>query len=172
MIDLTCEICTDLIPLVRDGAASEESRLAVERHVRTCPACRALYGGDPVPAAEPDPLRALQRLRRQSRSFMLVLLAFGVFLGMGMTGQGIFYNSLLMPVVGILGYCVMRWHALYAVPGMLLLSGLMMSLPFFQPSPDLVEPGYSLVWAAIFAGFASAGALAAGLAHFAFKKEE
>ncbi len=49
MNKLSCEICMDLIPLVRDGAASEESREAVEAHIAECPDCRAFYRqGPPV----------------------------------------------------------------------------------------------------------------------------
>lgn len=35
-----CELIRDLIPLCHDGACSEESRKAVEEHLRTCSACR------------------------------------------------------------------------------------------------------------------------------------
>ena len=47
--EITCEMCMDLMPLVRDGVASEDSRLAVEDHLRSCPRCRDLYGGETVP---------------------------------------------------------------------------------------------------------------------------
>ena len=33
MIELSCQICRDLIPLVQDGVASEESVNAVTAHV-------------------------------------------------------------------------------------------------------------------------------------------
>lgn len=49
MNEITCGLCMDLIPLVRDGIASGESRDAVERHVQSCAACRKLYSGAPPP---------------------------------------------------------------------------------------------------------------------------
>lgn len=38
-----CEMIRDLIPLYYDGACSEESRKAVEEHIRNCPSCRAFF---------------------------------------------------------------------------------------------------------------------------------
>ena len=49
--EISCDICRDLLPLVQDGVASEDSRAAVEAHLRSCPACRALAGD----AAPPPP---------------------------------------------------------------------------------------------------------------------
>ena len=42
MIELSCQICRDLIPLVQDGVASEESVNAVTAHVKSCPHCAKL----------------------------------------------------------------------------------------------------------------------------------
>ena len=43
MTELTCDICRDLIPLVVDGVASEESEAAVKEHVAVCAECRDMY---------------------------------------------------------------------------------------------------------------------------------
>lgn len=57
MIQITCEICKDLIPLVQDGVASGDSASAVERHIQSCPQCRVMWEGQiPRPAdSSPDP---------------------------------------------------------------------------------------------------------------------
>ena len=46
MIQITCEICKDLIPLVQDGVASGDSASAVERHIQRdrSPALRTAAG--------------------------------------------------------------------------------------------------------------------------------
>ena len=41
MMDISCEIVRDLLPLYHDGVCSPESRAAVEEHLKNCPACRA-----------------------------------------------------------------------------------------------------------------------------------
>ncbi|EJX02388.1 hypothetical protein EVA_09508, partial [gut metagenome] len=45
MNEISCDICIDLIPLVEDGVASEDSRKAVEAHVANCESCREKYSG-------------------------------------------------------------------------------------------------------------------------------
>ena len=57
MNTISCDICMDLIPLVRDGVASADSAAAVEEHLKTCPACRKAFGkGIPAPAKEKENL--------------------------------------------------------------------------------------------------------------------
>ena len=55
MNDITCDVCRDLMPLVKDGIASADSRLAVERHLESCPSCRARFE-KPLPAGGERPL--------------------------------------------------------------------------------------------------------------------
>lgn len=94
MNEISCEICVDLIPLVRDGAASGDSRGAVERHVGQCPACRALYAGETPPRLDAD--RALTRAVRRVQTISAVVLGAAVLLGMIvceciMQGSSIFF---------------------------------------------------------------------------------
>lgn len=100
--DLACDICRDLIPLVRDGVASEASRRAVEQHLAGCAACRAVWQGETPPP--PDDRHVLSRLRRQVRRWMGALLAAGLGLGLVFSGsgEGLPWNTLVMPVLGAL----------------------------------------------------------------------
>ena len=41
-----CDLIRDLIPLVKDGIASEKSKVAVTSHIDECPACRGEYAAD------------------------------------------------------------------------------------------------------------------------------
>ncbi len=171
MSDIPCGLCMDLIPLVRDGIASEESRQAVERHIQSCAACAALYGGEAPPAANAE--RAFRRFRQQTRTFAILLMAFGIFFGVGLTtGANMFYNSLIMPIVGVFGYLVFRWRALYRVPALLLAAhGLLNGFRTIweKDGLDLLS---LLVWTGVYIVFAVAGTLAAGLLHYAFRKEK
>ena len=40
---IPCAVAQDLMPLVIDGAASEQSRQAVAQHVAACSACSQIY---------------------------------------------------------------------------------------------------------------------------------
>ena len=65
-----CDLIRDLLPLYQDGVCSEESRAAVEEHLRECPSCLAYEtarceadGLFPVPGEEPEQT-ADQELRK------------------------------------------------------------------------------------------------------------
>ena len=83
---MTCDVIRDLMPLCADGVASEESRAAVEEHIRTCAACRALYESmcAPVeaqePAKEPDYMDAVRQQKKENRRF--ILRVYGIALGL------------------------------------------------------------------------------------------
>lgn len=168
--EISCDICRDLLPLVQDGVASEDSRAAVEAHLRTCPACRALAGGTMPPP--PDEQRLLRRVRQQLRGVLLIVLLVGILFGLELTnGTNMFYNSLLMPLLGAVGYLVYRWKALWRIP--LLLLGLCVAVGLLNllrglPAADALG---LLVWTGFYCLFALAGVLIAGLLHFALKKE-
>ena len=109
MNKITCEICKDLMPLVKDGIASEDSRLAVEEHVNECEECKMLYASEKTEIVEinPDLEMELGKLKRKLQIFSTVLMMFGVFFGLSLTAsEEMFYNSLIMPVIGGLGYVI------------------------------------------------------------------
>lgn len=170
MNDISCGICRDLIPLVKDGVAGEDSRAAVETHVAVCETCRAVYEGPAAPADGPTAFAALWRKARLLAAMVMML---GIFAGMSFTGsQELFYNALLMPLIGGLGFLVFRWKALYNIPLLLLACGLVtLGLDALRGMGQLDLPSL-LMWTVIYCGFALAGMLIAFLLCFALKKED
>ena len=49
---MNCDIVRDLLPLYEDGLCSEESRKAVEEHLKSCEACRKLLPEGPAEAGQ------------------------------------------------------------------------------------------------------------------------
>ena len=99
----------DLIPLVKDGIASDDSVKAVTLHTEQCDSCRALLGDIPSPAADTD--KAFKKFTGQLRTFSVMLMMFGLLFGFGLTaGSEIFYNSIIMPAIGALGYVIFGWN--------------------------------------------------------------
>ena len=120
MIQITCEICMDLIPLVQDGVAAGDSVSAVEQHIQSCPQCRAMWEGQ-IPHSA-DSGRILEKVRHRTRVFMGIVLMFGIFFGLSLTaGSGLFLDSLSMPVI----------HRLLPVP---------LEIPVSYPVPSLCHP--------------------------------
>lgn len=100
--NLSCDVCRDLMPLVRDGVASDGSRAAVERHLTQCPACRAIWRGEEPPP--PNDRRVLGRIRSRVRLWMGGVLAAGMLMGLlfSTSGDSLPWNAVVMPVLGVL----------------------------------------------------------------------
>lgn len=172
MNDISCDICMDLIPLVKDGAASQDSQKAVAAHTAHCANCRAL-----LPQVSPPPQmhdgHVLRGLRQRLAMGALILIFAGAFLGVGLSdSQAVFYNILIMPAIGALGYVALRKKAFLTPVGLFALSYL---VPLFQlfirgEGGENAADGL-FFWALIYCGLCALGTLIAALLHFAFRKD-
>ena len=175
MNKITCDMCMDLIPLVKDGIASEDSRLAVEEHVKSCEDCRKMYEGE---VTEPSIVNVdleleLGKLKRKLQTFSTVLMMFGGFFGLSLTAsEEMFYNSLIMPVIGALGYVIFRWGAVYQIPILLLVMQLLINCFGMIRGMEIMPVMGVVTWVGIYSIFVGIGVLVAGLLHFAFRKEK
>ena len=179
--DLPCEICRDLLPLVRDGVASEASRLAVEEHLAHCEACRELWGEEAPPPLHRD--RVLGRIRRRLYAWQGAMTAAGLILGMALanTGQA-GYNILLLPVLG----AAVQWLSPRRARWLPLLVWLLMMGVSLAPSARflltrLAQGDWNAVcgtltseglWCLLYAALCVLSMLAAALFHYALRKEE
>lgn len=174
MNKITCDMCMDLIPLVKDGIASEDSKQAVEAHLKTCEACKKRYDGAIAESSlvNVDLELELGKLKRKLQTFSTVLMMFGVFFGLSLTAsQEMFYNSLIMPVIGALGYVIFRWKAVYFVPVLLLITQCLINFFGMARGMEYMAFVEILMWIGIYTIFVELGVLVAGLLHFAFRKE-
>ena len=162
-------MCIDLMPLVQDGIASEDSRNAVLQHLKECPDCRALYEGEiPAPSKRNE---LLQKIQRKAQIFSAMIMMFGIFYGLMLTaGNGIFMNVIIMPIIGAIGYYIFRWRGLYILPALLLVTHLITN--YLGLCGEVLEPTGLFMWTAIYCGVALVGFVIAALLHFAFRKED
>ena len=169
MNKITCDMCIDLMPLVQDGVASEDSRNAVLQHLQECPDCRALYEDE-----IPSPSRShelLGKVQRRAQLFSAMVMMFGIFYGLMLTaGNGIFMNVIIMPVIGGISYYLFRWKAIIIVPPLLLATHFLTNALGLEG--QRLMPVEVLMWTAIYCGVALVGFVIAALLHFAFKKED
>ena len=174
MNKITCEICKDLLPLVKDGIASEDSRLAVEEHVKECDSCKVMYdNAAQEPSVNPDMEFEIGKIKKRLQTFSAMLLMFGVFFGLSLTSsEEMFYNSLIMPVIGCLGYVLFRWKALHQIPILLLVILLFINGFGMIRGMEVMPVMQVIMWVAIYSVFVVLGILATGLLHFAFQKEK
>ena len=169
MNKISCDMCIDLMPLVQDGVASEDSRNAVLLHLQECPDCRALYEGEiPAPSKSSE---LLGKVQRKAQLFSAMVMMFGIFYGLMLTaGNGIFMNVLIMPIIGGIGYYLFRWKALYIVPSLLFVTHIFTNA--LGLGGEVLEPMGLFMWTAIYCGVALIGFVIAALLHFVFRKED
>ena len=169
MNKITCDMCIDLMPLVQDGVASDDSRNAVLRHLQECPDCRALYEGEiPAPSKSHE---LLGKVQRRAQLFSAMVMMFGIFYGLMLTaGNGIFMNVIIMPIIGGIGYYLFRWKALFIIPPLLLVTHFITNA--LGLGGEGLMPVEVVLWTAIYCGVALVGFVIAALLHFAFKKED
>lgn len=180
MLNKNCNIVKDLLPLYAEGMASEESRGFVEEHLACCEDCRKELEDikkEPTVKCEPtgdssDLKKALKKLRGRIEVLAAMIIIFGSVLGVGLTNHtSMFYNIVIMPIIGALGYVIMRWRALYNIPIILVLSTVLEMFLRFIGGESVSLAGYfgMLIY---YAPAALVGIVIAALYAFAFRKEE
>ncbi|MDE6726738.1 MAG: zf-HC2 domain-containing protein [Oscillospiraceae bacterium] len=168
---ITCELCRDLIPLVKDGVASADSEAAVRIHIAGCSGCALLFDGksaeDGNPAELPREPRGIKRAKRYLTAVYAVVMLLGLYVGLSLTDSAdMFFNTLIMPIAGILGYLAFRIRSLYIVPVLLLIINIIANgLGLFVERLDALSV---ISWTFIYSLFALAGIVISILLHFAF----
>ena len=177
-----CSVVRDLLPLYVEDMVNPETAQYVKSHLENCPECRAelesliaeesltiIEKKSAANIDEAKPLkRIMKRINRQLYSLSYSLIIFFIFLGCGWTGgENLMYNSLIMPVVGVFGYYVFRWKAVYKIPILLLIIDIFVCL-FGLVDLDLYS---AFLWTVIYSIFVFVGILIAFLLHFALRKE-
>lgn len=164
-------MCMDLIPLVKDGVASEDSKNAVEEHVKSCKSCRSFYNIEDTPEAV-NKEQIVVKVKRKMQFFFTILMMFGIFFGLSLTaGADMFYNSLIMPVIGALGYLIFRKKVFYNVPLLLLVTHLVTNGLAAMRGAEHMDVYSVFVWTVIYSILAAVGALIVWLLDFAFRRE-
>ena len=178
-----CSVVRDLLPLYMEDMVSAETAQYINEHLKNCNECQAelanLKAGAELSTVEAKSIprsddakpfkKMMKRMNRQFYSIAYAALIFLIFLGFGWTaGNNLMYNSLIMPIVGVFGYYVFKWKAVYKVPVLLLLIDL--AVFAFQ----LVEIDFAdtLMWTMLYAIFVLVGVAIAFLLHYAFRKED
>ena len=101
-----------------------------------------------------------------------MLMMFGIFFGVSLTaGSELFYNTLIMPIIGALGYYIFRWKALYNVPILLFITQSVTNLFGIIRGTEHLNLYSLFIWTFLYSIFAILGTIVAWLLHFAFRKE-
>ena len=183
MMKTECSIVKDLLPLYVEDMVSEETAQYVSVHLNICADCKAEYDAlksdGPLTNIEKKPdvnieqaksfKTIMRRMNRQFNSMAYSLVILLIFLGFSWTGgENLMYNSLIMPVVGIFGYYVFKWKAVYKIPVLLF------AVELFIFAFKLWDLDFhsAIIWTLLYAIFVFVGIAIAFLLHYVFGKEK
>ena len=181
-----CNIIRDLLPLYAEGIVSEDTAVFVEAHIKTCEACAqeleklrkptGLETERKTETAKNEERARIKKIQRKItlrlQTFSMVLMMLGMIFGLGLTTGGeLFYNALIMPFVGVLGYIVYRWRAVYAMPIVFFTTHAAINLLNFVRGMEYLDAWSFVIWTMIYGFFIIIGVAISYLLHFAFKKE-
>ncbi|HBB29187.1 MAG TPA: hypothetical protein DC000_08070 [Clostridiales bacterium] len=178
MNKISCDVCMDLMPLVKDCVASEESIKLVEKHIKECECCRNEYDNvTAIKNTDVNDKKIVRQIKRNLIFLLIGILLIGSILGIALSYSfGMFYNFILMPVLGGVGYLVLskRW---YYIPLWifilsyiwLFISGFIEGMQYYtSPIFFIISP---LFLSFIYTGLSIIGIIITRLLKFAFKKE-
>ena len=113
MNKISCNICLDLIPLVKDGIASKDSENLVLGHISECNSCREIYDNySPIPNNKSDDKRIRKNIKKNILFAVITLLLLGFSWAIILSNSmNMFYNSLIMPTIGIFAYILLNKKA-------------------------------------------------------------
>ena len=173
MNKISCGICQDLIPLVVDNVAGEESKAAVEEHIGCCESCRKAYEESEPLFISPDDERVLRDLRRCRIMGVICLMAFGAVIGVGFSeSQELFYNILIMPAIGAVGVLALGKKGLLSPLLPTFFFFLIKFIQILRGVAPVSELATAFFWSLWYGVFCLAGGAAALLLQYAFGKEK
>ena len=170
---ISCDVCQDLIPIVKDDIASNDSKNLVLDHIKECQFCKEAYG-DNVEKPTYEDRAIIKDIRKKVYKLGLLILVGTTLFGTAMTNsQGVFYNFLIMPLVGIIGYWVLKPNWIVVVPFVFVTSGLWNFFAGIITENMGVVHGlqFGMIYGGVYTFLAAIGILIGLLLAVAFKKE-
>ncbi|HHY14314.1 MAG TPA: zf-HC2 domain-containing protein [Thermoanaerobacterales bacterium] len=177
MIKISCDVCLDLIPLVKDNVASKDSINLVKEHISECKSCRIQFDGEIETLPEMDDKQVLLKIRNRIFIMAISAIIIGALIGIGLTeGPGLFYNILIMPLIGAIAYFTLNGRSYYFPIGLFILSYFWILIKYtfdgtFTNAGILSVFIAPIFWSLIYAGLSLLGIIIAFLLKFAFRKE-
>lgn len=97
---ISCEVISDLIPLVKDNVASEETIKLVSEHIKDCEECKMELGDYNLGnTTKINDMRVVSNIKKRLFLISSTLLYIGAFIGMALNKNS---SSNLIPLITIL----------------------------------------------------------------------
>ncbi|MFI3116187.1 MAG: zf-HC2 domain-containing protein [Clostridia bacterium] len=172
MNKISCDVCMDLMPLVLDDIASEDSENLVHEHIKTCENCKKLYTKTEIPTMEDA--KVINNIKKQVRNLLALIVVLTTMFSASITGTSlVFYNVVLMPIVGGLSYAVLKKKTYLALLFIFITVCLTNTAWLFFESQEFIFSFMgSISYAGLYVFVALIGVIVAVLLEFGFKKEK
>lgn len=175
-MNLPCNVILDLIPLVKDNVASEETNKLVKNHIQSCENCKEILNSfslENQKEKEINDKKIIKKIKKHSFIIGTSLLILGVTISSLFTFSFlVFYNFYIIPIIGIICYSFFKNKSIYFSYGLLVISYVMIliqsliDIEKFSYEIFIVPIPYCLIYIILF----FAGVLISLLIHYAFKK--
>lgn len=176
-MNINCNVILDLIPLVKDGVASNESAFLVNEHVKHCASCKTDLDAFETIKIEPLNLKdkkIIFDIKRSVYISQIVILALGAVLGIALSSSmGMFYNFIIMPIIGGVSLILFKNKWVFVALAIFVVTYL------WQTVLVMAENGFSvtgftvgLYFSTVYAFLVVLGTVIARLLRFAFEKGE
>lgn len=176
MLNISCDIIRDLIPLVKDGVASDDSVIIVNEHINACASCKSEFETldviNPLQSSIKD-AKIISAMKRSIFVTQIIILILGGIFGVALSdSMGMFYNFTIMPIIGGVSVVALKrkWYLTPIV--IFIISYLWTALS------EIVTNGFEwiflyggLYYATIYTVLVLLGVLIAMLLKITFKKE-
>ncbi|MBK1810698.1 zf-HC2 domain-containing protein [Clostridium sp. YIM B02505] len=101
-MNISCDVVLDLIPLVKDNVASEDSVKLVKDHIKNCESCKIEFGIHTLPIdTELNDKRVVSTIKKNLILAMSALLLIGAFIGMALNKNS--HSNFMPAVIVVLG---------------------------------------------------------------------
>lgn len=173
---ISCDVCLDLIPLIKDDIASKDSKNLVMEHIETCKSCYQVYYQQPIiEQIEPNDNKILFKIKKRILFVCMAFIILGIILGIAITNtMNVFYNALIMPAVGGISYLIFRKKAIFISLGLgiiaFLLQGILQLFVVFLDNSNFMFTTL-FVYIGIYAFFSLVGICITMLLEYTFRRD-
>jgi len=115
-LNISCDVILDLIPLVKDGVASNDSIILVIEHINSCENCKAEFEIFDNIKIDQQPIKdekIIFAIKRSIFMTQIIILIAGAIVGVAISNSmGMFYNFIIMPIIGGVSLIVFKrkWY--------------------------------------------------------------
>lgn len=177
---LPCGVISDLIPLVKDGVANEESKNIVKEHIKICDSCKnefEMFESINIQQQFIRDTKVLSAIKRSIFITQIAVLVVGAIIGIGLTGtMGMFYNFMIMPIIGIISFITLKKRSYITLISIFVLTYVWQIIDLMIETKGkiswwILQSGL-VVYSLIYTGLVALGIIIAMLLGFAFRKED